>query len=54
MNDHHFSYPIVVPLRGTTISGHAAQAQPPFALRPVQPPVHQTSVPNPKPATLAA
>jgi hypothetical protein len=24
MNDHHFSYPVVTPLQGATISGHAA------------------------------
>jgi hypothetical protein len=23
MNDHRFTYPVVVPVRGTTISGHA-------------------------------
>jgi len=54
MNDHHFSYPIVVPLQGTTISGHAVHAHPPIALRPVQPPFRQTSAPTPKAATLAA
>jgi len=54
MNDHHFSYPVVVPLRGTTISGHAVHAQPPVALRPAQAPFRQTSAPPPKAATLAA
>jgi hypothetical protein len=54
MNDHHFSYPVVVPLRGTTISGHAVQAQSPLASRPAQPPLRQTSTPAPKAATLAA
>ncbi len=29
MNDHHFSYPVVVPLRGATISGHATQSPAP-------------------------
>jgi hypothetical protein len=54
MNDHHFSYPVVVPLRGTTISGHAVLAQSPAALRPAQPPLRQTSAPVPKAAALAA
>ena len=42
MNDHHFSYPVVVPLRGATISGHAAQSPAPIAspsaTRPLQSP----------------
>ena len=54
MNDHHFSFPVVVPLRDTTISGHAVHSQPPAALRPAQPPFRQTSAPAPKAATLAA
>jgi hypothetical protein len=54
MNDHHFSYPVVVPLRGTTISGHAVQAQSPVGLRPAQPPLRPPAPPTPKPATLAA
>jgi hypothetical protein len=29
MNDHRFSYPVVVPLRGATISGHARQSPAP-------------------------
>jgi hypothetical protein len=31
MNDHHFSYPVVVPLRGATVSGHAVQSPVPVA-----------------------
>jgi hypothetical protein len=54
MNDHHFSYPVVVPLRGTTISGHAVQAESPVALRPVEPPFRPTSPPISKAAKLAA
>jgi hypothetical protein len=47
MNDHHFSYPVVVPLRGTTISGHATTEPPaPVALRPVPAPVRETSAPE--------
>jgi len=43
MNDHHFSYPLVVPLVGVTISGHSSEQQehvgplPPVS--PLQPPV---------------
>jgi hypothetical protein len=54
MNDHHFSYPVVVPLRGTAISGHATTTEPPapVALRPVQAPIRNT--PAPATARLAA
>jgi hypothetical protein len=56
MNDHHFTYPRVVPVRGTTISGHAVQAPPPVpvALRRLRPLARQASAPAPKAATLAA
>jgi hypothetical protein len=47
MNDHHFSYPVVVPLRGATISGHAGQAPSPIAslqaVRRHQPPVRHAA-----------
>lgn len=40
MNDHHFSYPVVVPLQGVTVSGHSshppAPAVSPQAIRPLQ------------------
>jgi len=29
MNDHHFSYPVVVPLGAMTISGHSTNPAPP-------------------------
>jgi hypothetical protein len=32
MNDHHFSYPVVVPLPGAKISGHAAAPPAPVGL----------------------
>jgi len=56
MNDHHFTYPRVVPVRGTTISAHAVQAPPPapVALQRLRPPARQAFVPTPKAATLAA
>ena len=55
MTDHHFSYPVVVPLQGATISGHATIQPPsPVLLRPVQAPVRAISGPAPKPASLAA
>jgi hypothetical protein len=55
MNDHHFSYPRVVPLLGTAISGHATTPPPPpVALRPLQASARQASAPAPRPATLAA
>jgi len=54
MNDHHFTYPVVVPLRGTTISGHATTQPPaPVAVRPVQAPVRRETN-APEAATLAA
>jgi hypothetical protein len=31
MNDHHFSYPVVVPLGAMTISGHSSNPAPPLA-----------------------
>ena len=40
MNDHHFSYPVVVPLQGVTISGHSSHPPAPAvslqAIRPLQ------------------
>jgi hypothetical protein len=40
MNDHHFSYPVVVPLQGVTISGHSSHPPVPAvtlqATRPLQ------------------
>jgi hypothetical protein len=36
MNDHHFSYPVVTPLQGATISGHAAAAPAPLPQPPVR------------------
>jgi hypothetical protein len=30
MNDHHFSYPVVVPLGAMTISGHSTNAAAPL------------------------
>ncbi len=30
-NNHRFSYPVVVPLRGVTISGHSSPSSAPFA-----------------------
>jgi hypothetical protein len=59
MNDHHFSYPVVVPLRGLTISCHSSpQAAPVSALHatgPIQPLVRNTAdaVPAPAPAMVA-
>jgi hypothetical protein len=45
MNEHHFSYPVVVPLRGVTISGHSSDPPAPAgslqAIRPLQPLVRQ-------------
>jgi hypothetical protein len=35
MNDHHFSYPVVTPLQGATISGHAAASPAPLPQPPV-------------------
>ena len=41
MNDHHFSYPVVIPLRGVTISAHSSPPLGPVgslqATAPVQP-----------------
>lgn len=41
MNTHHFSYPVVVPLRGLTISGHStlppAPVGTPDRVRPLRP-----------------
>lgn len=41
MNDHHFSYPVVVPLQGVTISGHSSHPPVPAvsfqAIRPLEP-----------------
>jgi hypothetical protein len=56
MNDHHFSYPRVVPLPGTTISGHATA--PPASVVPLLPaptvPQAAPAVPAPEVASLAA
>jgi hypothetical protein len=56
MNDHHFSYPVVVPLRGATISGHAAPTASLHAAGLMQPPVRPPVVATPagKPASVAA
>jgi hypothetical protein len=56
MNDHHFSYPRVVPLPGATISGHATQPPAPIApsLHQVPVPKAATAPPAPKLASLAA
>jgi hypothetical protein len=43
MNDHHFSYPRVVPLQGATISGHATQPTAPVVPLLPQPPVSQAA-----------
>lgn len=47
MNDHHFSYPVVQPLRGVTISGHSSPPLGPVgslhATAPVQPLVRHAS-----------
>ena len=32
-NNHRFSYPVVVPLRGLTISGHSSPGSAPVATR---------------------
>ena len=45
MNDHHFSYPAVVPLRGATISGHAVQSPTPHAVQSPTP--HAVQSPTP-------
>jgi|HubBroStandDraft_6_1064221.scaffolds.fasta_scaffold00805_16 hypothetical protein len=41
MNDHHFSYPVVIPLQGVTISGHSSHPPAPAVslqtVRPIQP-----------------
>jgi len=41
MNDHRFSYPVVAPLRGVTISGHSSPPPAPAAsvqaIRPLEP-----------------
>jgi hypothetical protein len=56
MNDHHFSYPVVVPLQGVTISGHPSH--PPVsavslqAIRPLQ--ARRPLEPNVRPAVNAA
>jgi hypothetical protein len=56
MNDHHFSYPRVVPLRGARISGHAIEPPAPITPSPAQPlaPKAATAAPAPKLASLAA
>ena len=60
MNDHHFSYPRVVPLQGATISGHAVHPPAPIAslqaTRLVQAPPRPSApgAPAPKVTSLAA
>ena len=46
MNDHHFSYPRVVPLVGMTISGHSSE--PPETVGPLQ------AAPPPQPTVFRA
>ena len=60
MNDHHFSYPVVIPLQGVTISGHSSHPPAPAvslqAIRPLQPVVRYVLVdaaPAPGPAAPA-
>jgi hypothetical protein len=48
MNDHHFSYPVVVPLQGVTISGHSSHAPGPAGLTEAGSP----SAPRPRVATV--
>jgi hypothetical protein len=43
MNDHHFSYPRVVPVQGATISGHAIEPSAPVVPLLPQPPIHQAA-----------
>ena len=43
MNDHHFSYPRVVPIQGATISGHATAPPAPVVSLLPQPPIHQAA-----------
>jgi hypothetical protein len=38
MNDHHFSYPVVVPLGAMTISGHSTSPAPPSPTTTVRAP----------------
>jgi hypothetical protein len=56
MNDHHFSYPRVVPLPGAMISGHATEPPAPIVPLLHQAPVPKaaTAAPAPKLASLAA
>ena len=56
MNNHHFSYPRVVPIPGATISGHATEPPAPTVPRMPQPPVLQAvpRAPAPTVASLAA
>jgi len=59
MNDHHFSYPVVVPLRGVTISGHSSPPPAPAgamqAIRPLSPVIRHlaNAVPVPGRAAMA-
>jgi hypothetical protein len=56
MNDHHFSYPVVVPLGAMTISGHSTSPAPPpgspQASRRLQTAVRHAAqaLPSPSPA----
>jgi hypothetical protein len=56
MNNHHFSYPHVVPLLGATISGHATEPLAPVVPLSPQPPVPHAvpAAPAPMVASLAA
>jgi hypothetical protein len=56
MNDHHFSYPRVVPLQGATISGHALEPSAPVVPLVPHPSAPQTAAAAsaPRLASLAA
>jgi hypothetical protein len=56
MNDHHFSYPRVVPLPGASISGHAIEPPVRVVSLLAPPPVPQVTkaAPAPAVASLAA
>jgi hypothetical protein len=60
MNNHHFSYPVVVPLGTMTISGHSTTSAPPLgspqAPRPLQTSARHGSalLPSPFPAGRAS
>jgi hypothetical protein len=55
MNDHHFSYPRVVPIQGATISGHAREPSAPVVPLLPRPSVSQAATASPAPrSSLAA